>query len=523
MLKRSLIQPSQLTKRHASPAMSPVVHVSPPDPGLLSPAVHATPFAVHASPPDSGFAVQASPASQTSPVAMSPVMSPPDPGLLPVATPFAVQALPASQASPVAVSSPAVLVSPRVPNRLASAGMTPRGLPITELEAEIWQQCILNVTNRLGRITSKVAITMGGTHGQIDLHSDKTKPGTRQDNHIPSFVRNIKSEVYGIIAAPFTVPHYGDDEDFKTIFAASEPEMLEFLGADRYDKSRSGYRKTTQLNHNAEVIAIADKMRSTDTTSSIFSKKQLNGDFKDSAGIARHALEQASLESGMPLTYTSYRHGDYTRGWGNNRSSVHTSVPLLNKTYLLTGDELREGEGTQHEWKFMLYYLGNDGEMKSINILEPLLIGAPFTRFTQFADDKGGHSIRPLISHKYITTSNIVKLIYAVGFKVHLHIDVTCNVIRREGGFGFTPHNERLVRMNLNSLYIPNQLAIQTGHIRIRSKTLAGLLVALGNASIAGGGRHCSSSGKCRTGRQSRRHVRHHSSRRQRIRTRRHR
>jgi len=500
MLKRPPSRLSQLTKRRAlSPAMSPVVHVSPLDPGLLSPAVHATPFAVHASP----FAVRA---------------SPPDSGLL---LPAVHAMSPAVQASPVEILPPADPVSPTVPDNTASAGMTPRGLPISELEAAIWQQCIENVARRVGRITSKVAITMGGTHGQIDLHSDQTKHGTRQDNHIPSFVHNIKSEVYGIIAAPFTVPHYGDDEDFKTIFAASEPEMLKFLGADRYDTSRSGYRKTTQ-NHNAkQVIAIADKMRSTDTTSLTFSNNTLIREFKDSDGIARHELEQASLNRGMPLTYTSYRHGDYRGGWGSQVSV--RSVPLLNKTYLLTGDELRKGGSTQHEWKFMLYYLGKGGKMESINILEHLLNGAPFVRFSQFVDDKGGHSIRPLISHRYITTSNIVKLIRAVGFKVHLHIDVTCNVIRREGGFGFTPHNERLVRMNLNSLYIPNQLAIQTGHIRIRSKTLAGLLVALGNASIAGGGRHCSSSGKCRTGRQSRRHVRHHSSRRQRIRTRRHR
>ena len=417
-----------------------------------------------------------------------------------------------SSGSPGSPGSP---LTPMYPVGMSLTG-SPRGTKISAVENEVWELCVKTVRDqlKLDGCVFAVAITMGGTHGLIDTRQDKLAHDIRSkaDPLIPLFV-NIpkKLTMFQILAAPFTVPHYGEDDDFVKQTTASKQEMENFIRTPTPDN----------------VMAIANTMKLSDSILPEFLSKTVPKDFNDSDGRVRHGLEQASFKSNIPISYTSYRNANVTDAtvcayppWNitPTRKSTPCAVPLLNKTYLLTGDELREGHRTQNEWKFMLYYLGGDGKIKKFNILKHLIDKAPFARFSDWTDAKGGHELRPIENHAFITTENIVKLVYAVGFKTQLHVDVTCNVIRDGHGGGVLEEQERVLRRDLNLVYIPNQLEIQAG--RVSSSGIDAMLRSLLVVPIAeGGGRR--SSGKRRTGHQTKRRVRR--SGRHRIRTRRHR
>ena len=414
-------------------------------------------------------------------------------------------------------ATPATPATPMYPVGMSLTG-SPKGTGISKEEHELWNQCVRNVRDYLiaDGCVFKVAITMGGTHGQIDTHQDGVLHDLRGKEAplIPLFVDIPKKlTMFQILAAPFTVPHYGEDAEFVHQATASKLEMGEFLRTPSPDN----------------VIAIANKMKLSDGVLPHFLSKTIPKDFSDSDGLVRHGLEQVASKKAIPISYTSYRNVNVADAtvcayppWniGTRDKPVSASqcaVPLLNKTYLLTGEEFRQGHKTQNEWKFVLYYLGKDGTIKKFNILKHLIDKAPFARFPEWTATKQ-HELRPSANYTFITTENIVKLVYAVGFKTQLHVDVTCNVIRDGHGGGVIEEQERTLRRDLNLVYIPNQLAIQAG--TVSASGLDAMLRSLLLVPIAqGGGRR--SSGKRRTGRQTRRRVLHHSRGRQCVRTRR--
>lgn len=420
----------------------------------------------------------------------------------------------AQGSSPMSPMSPVSPVSPMYPVGSLPMSLTgsPRGTGISSDEHKLWEQCVKNVRDQLDLdgCTSKVAITMGGTHGQIDTRRDRLAHDIRKkDTHlIPLFVDiPRKHKMFQILAAPFTVPHYGDDSDFIKQLIASKPEMEAFLRAPTPDN----------------VMAIADKMKMSDDVLAQFLSitKPLTKDFDDSDGKVRHVLEKVAFKKSIPISYTSYQNANVASAdvcaytpWNigashKSGSAAHCSaVPLLNKTYLLTGEEYREGLKRQNEWKFILYYLGKDQTIKQLNILKFLIDKAPFVRFPEWVDVKG-YDLRPIGNHMFITTENIVKLIYAAGFKTQLHVDVTCNVIRDGHGGGVSEEQERMMRRDLNLLYIPRQLAIQAGRVSVSG--LDAMLRSLTDVPIAEGG---GGVGRCRRRRSSHGHDRRRQTRR---------
>ena len=384
-------------------------------------------------------------------------------------------------ASSAAFASGPAHGSPRSPRSPGAIGLAPE-------DRKMWKECIRVVRSQLGDITSNVAITMGGTHGQINVNTQKdVLHESRIEHKIPPFVDIPRGHnMFQILAAPFTVPHYGDDENFKKQFASSKPEMIAFL--------------ETPTPTPEQVISIADKMKKSDDILPDFLKQTLPEQYDDSDSDVRSKLEKVATSRGVPVSYTAYRNVNvadacsyppWNIGTAATKSapSAHCHVPLLNKTYLLTWKEYREARERENEWKFTLYYLGKGGKLESFNILKALIRFAPITKHPDMAEDKK-YELRQGANYLFISTQNIIDLVHDLGFTTQLHVDVTCNVIRDGVGRGLRVEQEKTMRRDLNLLYIPHQLAIQNGTVSYAGldATLRRLLVV--KIADGGGGRY---------------------------------
>jgi hypothetical protein len=398
--------------------------------------------------------------------------------------------------------------APGSPRSTGAIGLTPE-------DRKMWKECIKVVRSQLGDITGNVAITMGGTHGQINVNTQKdVLHESRTEHKIPPFVDIPRGHnMFQILAAPFTVPHYGDDENFKKQFASSKSEMTAFL--------------ETPTPTPEQVISIADKMKRSDDILPEFLKQTLPEHYDDSDSDVRSKLEKVATSRGIPVSYTAYRNVNvadacsyppWNIGTAATKSapSARCNVPLLNKTYLLTWNEYREARELENEWKFTLYYLGKGGKLESFNILKALIRFAPITKQPDMAEDKK-YELRQAANYLFISTQNIIDLVHDLGFTTQLHVDVTCNVIRDGVGRGLRVEQEKTMRRDLNLLYIPHQLAIQNGTVSYAGldATLRKLLVV--KIADGGGG---GSSRRYRRSRQAR--ITRRYRRRQRITRRRH-
>ena len=412
---------------------------------------------------------------------------------------------------------------------LASASSSASGPPIPRSgmvglfpeEQAMWRECVAVVREKLGEITGNVAITMGGTHGQINVNTHKSPlHDTRTEFKIPPFVAIPRGlDVFQILAAPFTIPHYGVEADFERQVAASSVELESFL--------------RTPVPTPMQVVAIADKMKSGDLRIGDLLQKTLPAEYRDSDGQVRSKLEKVATmrRAPVPISYTAYKNanvndprvcaypqwgvGDAAVAAGSapaaaaaaSARSLSCEVPLLDKTYLLTEKEYKTGvREREHEWKFTLYYLGKGGRVMSFNILKALIQFAPIARHADMMEEKH-HALRQDGMYKFITTQNIVDLVHGLGFTTHLHVDVTCNVIRDGAGYNLQVGQEKTMRRDLNLLYIPHQLAIQvTGRV---PDGLVELLRELLYVKIAGsdGGGYARTRTRTRT-RTRRRHRR---------------
>lgn len=396
------------------------------------------------------------------------------------------------------------------PGSPKSPKMSPKSSPIMfgPEDHETWKRCVDVVRGQLGEITGNVAITMGGTHGQIDVSTNVDKQhSTRIETKIPPFVVIPRGyTMFQILAAPFTVPHYGLDDDFKKQIAVSRAEMMTFLTA----------RTPTPVH----VMDIADKMKTADDFIHDFLKKTLPANYTDHEDKVRSKLEKVATARGVPISYTSYQNANVNDArvcaypqWNIGATAAsaaaagHCNVPLLDKTYLLRRSEYAVRLDMENEWKFTLYYLGKGGKLESFNILDALIRFAPIAKHPDMMKEKK-HSLRQSSEFMLITTQNIINLVHDLGFTTHLHVDVTCNVIRDDLGRGLSITHERTMRRDLNLLYIPHQLAIQTGRVSVSG--LDALLRKLLFVPIAeGGGRHRRGSNGHHRRRQTRRSVRH--------------